>query len=134
MWEQVRKLRESGVTIILTTHYIEEAEEMADRVGVISKGKLILTENTQELMRKMGKKNLILELEEPITQIPDSLQSFDLKVSASGKEMTFVYDTRAQDNRVADLLDRLKDSGVKCWDLHTEESSLEDIFIELVTQ
>lgn len=132
MWEQVSGLRKSGVTIILTTHYIEEAEEMADRIGVINKGQIILTEGKKELMQKFGKKELRLELYEAVTQIPESLSSYNLKIVDEGMGLRFTYDTKDRDNGVADLLDRLKENGIRCRDLDTKQSSLEEIFVELV--
>ncbi|MEP6739425.1 MAG: ABC transporter ATP-binding protein [Caldimonas sp.] len=132
MWQLVRGLRETGVTIILTTHYIEEAEEMADRVGVINKGELILVEDKTELMRKLGKKQLTLQLQQPLAQIPPDLGPRELALSSDGCELTYTYD--AQDTRIgiAELLKDLADRGVQFKDLHTTQSSLEDIFVSLV--
>jgi ABC-2 type transport system ATP-binding protein len=132
MWEMVRGLRESGVTIILTTHYIEEAEEMADRIGVIRKGEIILVEDKHVLMRKLGRKSLTLQLRDPLQAIPAGLDGFDLALSNDGTQLVYGFDTQAQDTRIADLLRRLHDAGVDFSDLNTEESSLEDIFVSLV--
>ena len=132
MWRQIRKLRENGTTVILTTHYIEEAEEMADRIGIISKGKLMLVEETQSLMKKLGKKELILEPYEPIKEIPKALSEYDLKISEKGDALIYNYDPDKADNGIANLLDHLKENGIKCKDLSTRQSSLEDIFVTLV--
>ncbi len=132
MWEMVRGLRESGVTIILTTHYIEEAEEMADRIGVIRKGEIILVEDKHVLMRKLGRKSLTLQLRDPLQAIPAGLDDFDLALSNDGTHLVYGFDTQAQDTRIADLLRRLHEAGVDFSDLNTEESSLEDIFVSLV--
>jgi len=132
MWQQVRTLRETGVTIILTTHYIEEAEEMADRIGVINKGKLILTEDKAALMKKLGKKELVLELSEPLSAVPEALTDFDVHLSADGLRVKYTYDPARENNGVADLLDRLKDVGIRCKDLEARQSSLEEIFVQLV--
>lgn len=134
MWDQVRALRESGVTVILTTHYIEEAEEMSDRVGVINKGQLILIEEKTELMKKLGKKELRIELQEPISVIPERLSSYNLKLEGDGKLLTFTYDTQKAENGVTSLLDELKENGLRCRDLNTRQSSLEEIFVQLVRQ
>lgn len=132
MWQQVRKLQQTGVTIILTTHYLEEAEEMADRIGVINKGKLILIEDKKTLMNKMGKKELVLDLYSPLSAIPDYLASFDLKLSQNGTQIIYSYDTTKEDNGVVTLLDLLKSHSIHCKDLNTRQSSLEDIFVGLV--
>ena len=132
MWEMVRRLRESGVTIILTTHYIEEAEEMADRIGVIRKGEIILVEDKDVLMRKLGRKSLTIQLREPLAAIPAGLEGFALELAADGHRLVYGFDTRSEDTRIADLLRRLHDAGVDFSDLNTEESSLEDIFVSLV--
>jgi ABC-2 type transport system ATP-binding protein len=131
MWEMVRALRERGVTIILTTHYIEEAEEMADRIGVISKGELILVEDKDVLMRKLGKKQLTLHLQEPLSAAP-AINGYDLSLSADGAELTYTFDAQAESTGIADLMKRLAERGVDFKDLRTEESSLEDIFVSLV--
>jgi ABC-2 type transport system ATP-binding protein len=132
MWEMVRKLRESGVTIILTTHYIEEAEEMADRVGVISKGELILVEDKKVLMRKLGKKQLTLQLQEPLTAVPAGLTQYDLQLGAGGTELTYTFDGQAEHTGIAELLRALAGRGVDFKDLQTQQSSLEEIFVSLV--
>ena len=132
MWQMVRGLRESGVTIILTTHYIEEAEEMADRIGVISKGEIILVEDKDVLMRKLGKKQLTLHLQEPLTAIPAGLADYQLELAADGAELIYTFDAQAQDTGIAALLRQLASQGVDFKDLQTQESSLEDIFVSLV--
>jgi ABC-2 type transport system ATP-binding protein len=131
MWAQVHALRENGVTVILTTHYIEEAQEMADRVGVIHKGKLILTENKDTLMHKMGKRQMIFVLREPITTIPDALKSQPLVLEDDGNKLILTYDAE-NDNDISDMLDTLKSSGIRPKDIFSRQSSLEEIFIELV--
>ena len=133
MWQLVRGLRETGVTVILTTHYIEEAEEMADRIGVISKGELILVEDKTELMRKLGKKQLTLQLQQPLAQIPAQFVGSDLALSSSGHELTYTYDAQGARIGIPELLKDLADAGVRFKDLHTTQSSLEDIFVSLVT-
>ena len=132
MWQMVRKLRESGVTIILTTHYIEEAEEMADRIGVISKGELILVEEKTALMRKLGKKQLTLQLQTPLAAIPAELAGLPLELAKEGNELVYSFDTQASETGIAGLLRKLNESGIEFKDLHTAESSLEDIFVNLV--
>ena len=132
MWQVVRELRDSGVTIILTTHYIEEAELMADRVGVINKGELILVEKKTELMRKMGAKRMVLLLQKPLSQVPATLASYKLAVGAGGKELVYTYDTRADHNDITRLLDDLAAAGIELRDLQTTQSSLEEIFVDLV--
>jgi ABC-2 type transport system ATP-binding protein len=132
MWQMVRRLRERGTTIILTTHYIEEAEEMADRVGVIRKGELILVEDKATLMQKLGKKQLVLQLHAPLARVPDALASEPLELSADGTTLTYTYDARADGGGVAALLQRLGEHGIAFKDLHSSESSLEDIFVSLV--
>ena len=132
MWEMVRGLRENGVTIILTTHYIEEAEEMADRIGVISKGEIILVEDKDVLMRKLGKKQLTLHLQEPLTDLPGGLADYQLELDAGGHELTYTFDAQSEDTGIAGLLRRLSGAGVDFKDLRTEESSLEEIFVSLV--
>ena len=132
MWNVVRALRASGVTIILTTHYIEEAEEMADRIGVINKGELILVERKAELMRKLGRKQLTLHLHEIIDVIPASLGGYDLTLAPDGKELTYTYDTQAERTGITRLLSDLNHAGIRFRDLHTTQSSLEDIFVDLV--
>ena len=133
MWNLVRRLRDSGVTIILTTHYIEEAEEMADRIGVISHGRLILVEEKARLMKKLGKKQLTLNLAEPMTEIPPELGEWDLAIKAEGNELLYVFDVNAERTGIPSLLRRMSDLGIAFKDLHTEQSSLEDIFVSLVS-
>jgi len=132
MWEMVRKLRESGVTIILTTHYIEEAEEMADRIGVISKGSLIVVEEKTALMRKLGKKQLTLHLQAPLASIPQALAGLPLELAKDGNELIYSFDTQASETGIASLLRRLHEQNIEYKDLHTAESSLEEIFVSLV--
>jgi ABC-2 type transport system ATP-binding protein len=134
MWQLVRELRGSGVTIILTTHYIEEAEEMADRVGVINHGEIILVEDKAELMRKLGRKQLTLELREPLAAIPPALAAHNLTLAADGKALTYNYDTKSEHTGITALLDDLNHAGIKFNDLQTTQSSLEDIFVGLVRQ
>ncbi len=132
MWQVVRDLRASGCTIILTTHYIEEAEEMADRVGVITKGELIVVEEKDELMRKLGKKELVLHLHEPLAGVPPQLEPHNLQLSSDGRELTFTYDTRAERTGITALLNDMRTAGIGFTDLNTTQSSLEDIFVDLV--
>jgi ABC-2 type transport system ATP-binding protein len=132
MWQLVRSLRSSGVTIILTTHYIDEAEEMADRVGVINKGEIILVEDKAELMRKLGKKQLTLELSEAIEAIPAMLAKHNLTLARGGKELVYSYDTKGERTGITSLLEDCKLAGVRFRDLRTTQSSLEDIFVGLV--
>ena len=132
MWETVRALRDSGVTIILTTHYIEEAEQMADRIGVINHGELILVEETTRLMRMLGKKQLTLELHDPLSELPDRLAGFSLELANGGSELVFTYDTQAERTGITALLDELMDANIGFKDLHTTQSSLEEIFVDLV--
>ena len=132
MWGLVRELRTSGVTIILTTHYIEEAEEMADRVGVISKGRLILVEEKAALMQKLGKKQLTLNLVEPMSAVPPELGEWNPKLQADGNELVYAFDGNADRTGIPSLLRRMSDLGIGFKDLHTRESSLEDIFVGLV--
>lgn len=132
MWETVRELRESGVTVILTTHYIEEAEEMADRVGVINHGQLILVEEKSELMAKLGKKHLSLDLNDPLSSIPAGLEQFDLTLSGDGHQLIYSYDTAGSRTGITALLQALAEAGISFRDLHTIQSSLEDIFVDLV--
>jgi ABC-2 type transport system ATP-binding protein len=132
MWEVVRQLRDSGVTIILTTHYIEEAEEMADRIGVIAKGELILVENKKDLMQKLGKKQLVLQLHDPLDAIPPGLNGHALELSPDGREITFTYDTRAERTGITSLLNDMRSADIGFTDLRTTQSSLEDIFVNLV--
>ena len=132
MWQMVRKLRESGVTIILTTHYIEEAEEMADRIGVISKGELIVVEDKAVLMRKLGKKQLTLTLQTPLQHMPDALAGLPLSLGEGGQALVYTFDTQQEETGIAALLKRLAALGIDFKDLHSSESSLEDIFVSLV--
>jgi ABC-2 type transport system ATP-binding protein len=132
MWEMVRRLRESGVTIILTTHYIEEAEEMADRIGVINKGEIVLVEDKQVLMRKLGRKQLTLHLQHPLERIPPQLAGRQLELSADGNDLVYTFDTQADSTGIAGLLRQLNELGIDFKDLRTEESSLEEIFVSLV--
>ncbi len=132
MWNMVRRLRERGVTIILTTHYIEEAEEMADRVGVINKGGLIVVEEKHALMRKLGKKQLILQLHKRMGGIPGSLASYDLELGADGTELIYTYDTQAERTGITALLRDLGAAGIGFKDLSTRQNSLEEIFVELI--
>ena len=132
MWEMVRSLRETGVTIILTTHYIEEAEEMADRIGVIDKGELILVEDKKKLMAKLGRKQLVLHLREPLAAIPDSLKGLPLEQAGDGHDLIYTFDAQADETGIPALLKQLSDLGIDFKDLQTQQSSLEDIFVSLV--
>jgi ABC-2 type transport system ATP-binding protein len=132
MWQLVRSLRAAGVTIILTTHYIDEAEEMADRIGVISKGELILVDEKAELMRKLGRKQLTLQLQEPLERIPAQLSAYNLQLSAKGAELIYTYHEQSDRSGIAALLKDLAEAGIRYKDLHTTQSSLEDIFVTLV--
>jgi len=134
MWQVVRFLRDSGVTIILTTHYIEEAELMAERIGVISKGEIILVEEKAELMRKLGKKVLTLQLREVLDAIPAELAAHRLNLAADGRELVYTYDTQRERTGITSLLDDLNQAGISFKDLQTTQSSLEDIFVDLVRQ
>ena len=134
MWKLIGELRQTGVTIILTTHYIEEAEEMADRVGVINKGELILVEDKTALMKKLGKKSLTVTLTHPLEQIPAELGEWNLSLKSDGCEIEYVFDTRAERTGVSSLLRKLGDLGIGYKDLNTQQSSLEDIFVSLVHQ
>lgn len=132
MWRLVSRLRESGVTIILTTHYIEEAEEIADRIAVISDGEVLLIENKLELMHKLGKKKLIIELREPATDIPTSLSSYNIALEDQGSTLIYTYDTAAEHTGITGLLQQLSSAGLSLKDIKTTQSSLEDIFVDLV--
>jgi ABC-2 type transport system ATP-binding protein len=132
MWGVVRALRDAGVTIILTTHYIEEAEMMADRIGIIAKGELIVVEEKAELMRKLGKKQLTLDLLSRLDAIPDSLASHRLTLGNDGRQLVYTYDTQAERTGITTLLKDLSAAGVRFRDLHTTQTSLEDIFVDLV--
>ena len=133
MWNVVRALQETGVTIILTTHYIEEAEAIADRVGVIHNGEIILIENKSELMSKLGKKQMILDLTESVNLIPPTLDKFGLDLSDDGMQLTYTYDTQAERTGITTLLSALHSAGISFNDLNTTQSSLEDIFVNLVS-
>jgi ABC-2 type transport system ATP-binding protein len=132
MWDVVRALRASGVTIILTTHYIEEAELMADRVGVINKGELILVESKTELMRKLGKKQMKLELQQKLDAVPDALAAYGLALAADGRELIYTYETQGEQRGITRLLDDVRRLDIRLRDIHTTQSSLEDIFVDLV--
>jgi len=132
MWAMVRRLREAGTTIILTTHYIDEAEEMADRVGVINKGELILVEDKATLMQKLGKKQLILELQEPLAALPPPLAGYALTLNPDGTELTYSYDTQGERTGITALLRDLSEAGIRYKDLSTRQNSLEQIFVDLV--
>ena len=132
MWDVVRELRDSGVTIILTTHYIEEAEQMADRIGVINDGELILVQEKEQLIRELGKKQLTLYLDEALDVVPDSLAQYDLEFGASHAELVYNYDTKAEHTGITSLLGELSDAGIRFHDVRTKQSSLEEIFVGLV--
>jgi ABC-2 type transport system ATP-binding protein len=132
MWEMVRQLRAHGVTIILTTHYIEEAEEMADRIGVINHGQLVLVEEKHTLMRKLGKKQLTLYLQQPLAQIPVDLVDLPLELADDGNQLVYTFDTQSEHTGIAELLRQLNKHGIDFRDLHSSESSLEEIFVSLV--
>jgi ABC-2 type transport system ATP-binding protein len=132
MWEMVRELRKSGVTIILTTHYIQEAEEMADRIGVISKGEIILVENKAALIQKLGKKQLTLQLQIPLPRIPAELAGYPLELAADGNELIYTFDAQREHTGIAELLRKLAEHGIDFKDLHSRQSSLEEIFVSLV--
>jgi ABC-2 type transport system ATP-binding protein len=134
MWQMVRMLRETGVTIILTTHYIAEAEEMADRIGVISNGEIILIEDKAELMRKLGKKRLTLQLHGKLDEIPSELAGYGLELDAGGSELIYTYDTQTERTGITALLAGLNATGIKLKDLQTKQSSLEEIFVDLVKE
>src|SRR5512143_3230181 len=133
MWQVVRDLRDSGVTIILTTHYIEEAEDMADRIGVINKGEIILVEEKAELMRKLGKKQLTLHLEHALERVPPVLSAYNLELAGGGSELIYTYDERGDRTGITGLLQALPEAGIRFKDLQTTQSSLEDIFVGLVS-
>jgi len=132
MWEMVRGLRDSGATIILTTHYIEEAEEMADRIGVINKGELILVEEKADLMRKLGKRQLTLHLQAPLDSIPTELNHLPLELTNDGLDLIYSFDTQQEQTGIADLLKQLSNHGIDFKDLNSSQNSLEDIFVNLV--
>ena len=132
MWEIVKKLKSKGVTIILTTHYIEEAEEIADRVGIINKGKIILVDEKNELLNKMGQKKLIIDLQSSIKSLPILLKNLNLELNNEGNKIIYTYDTKNENTGITSLLQTLRDEGIKLKDINTEQSSLENIFINLV--
>ncbi|MEK1931188.1 MAG: ABC transporter ATP-binding protein, partial [Pararhizobium sp.] len=132
MWQVVERLRATGVTIILTTHYIEEAEEIADRVGVINGGKILLIEQKTELMKKLGRKELRVDLQEPISTIPETLSGYDLTIEDDGHSLLYDYDTAGERTGITTLLAALAEAGIRLKDISTRQSSLEDIFVELV--
>lgn len=134
MWNVVTSLRDQGVTVILTTHYIEEAEQLADRIGVIDHGEIILVEEKAKLMRDMGKKQLVLHLQEPLVDIPSQLSSYDLGLSKDQRDLTYTYDTKRQSTGITALLSDLRTAGIYFNDLQTSQSSLEDIFVDLVNE
>jgi len=132
MWAMVKKLRDSGVTIILTTHYIEEAEEIADRVGVINNGELLLVEDKAALMQKLGSKRLTIELREPVEALPASLDSYQLERADDNRMLIYNYDTRSDRTGITALINSINEAGLTLRDIHTEQSSLEEIFVNLV--
>jgi len=132
MWDMVRHLRENGVTIILTTHYIEEAEEMADRIGVINKGEILLVEDKAVLMKKLGKRQLTLLLQQPLDAVPADLAAYQLELSADGSQLVYTFDAQGEHPAVPELLKQLGEHGIHFKDLQTRESSLEEIFVNLV--
>ena len=134
MWKIVKRLKKNGVTIILTTHYIEEAEEIADRVGIINNGRIILVDEKERLIKKLGQKILIIELTDPINVIPTNLEKFNLKIDNTKKILTYTYDTKADKTGITSLLSEIKDQGMILKDLSTEQSSLESIFLNLVKE
>jgi len=134
MWNVVKALREEGVTVILTTHYIEEAEQLADRVGVINNGEIILVEEKQKLMREMGKKQLMLHLYDTLDEVPQQLSNYDLELSDGRSELIYTYDTKGEHTGITDLINDLRRSGIRFNDLQTSQSSLEDIFVDLVNR
>lgn len=134
MWSLVHELRQTGVTVILTTHYIEEAEEMADRVGVINKGKLIVVEEKKELMKKMGSKKVTIQLNDPMSSLPEDMKQAGVEATDSGRVLSFVYDTRSEKDDICDFFDLLKKHHIAFNDVTTKQSSLEEIFVSLVNQ
>jgi ABC-2 type transport system ATP-binding protein len=133
MWQLVQRLRENGATIILTTHYIEEAQEMADRVGVINKGEIVLVENKAELMRKLGRKQLTIQLQAKLDGVPAALSDYGLELNGEGSELIYTYDTQAERTGITTLLQTMSEAGIRLKDLQTSQSSLEDIFVDLVS-
>lgn len=134
MWEMVKTLREQGVTIILTTHYIEEAEKMADRIGIINKGELVLAQEKSSLMAQLGKKQLIINLPEPISEVPPGLNEFSLQLSESKLELIYLFDEHNQQQRISSLLNKLNELNIEFKDIQTKQSSLEDIFVSLLKE
>jgi ABC-2 type transport system ATP-binding protein len=134
MWKIVNKLRNQGVTIILTTHYIEEAEEIADRVGVISNGELLLVEKKDELMQSLGKKQLVIDLKEPVKEIPSSLEEYNIELNDGGTQISYTYVVKDETADVSEILNKITNSGLLLKDLKVEQSSLEDIFVDLVKE
>ncbi|PJZ76891.1 ABC transporter ATP-binding protein [Leptospira neocaledonica] len=134
MWNVVRALRDKGVTIILTTHYIEEAEEIADRVGIMNKGELVLVEKKTELMHKLGKKQILLDLVSPLQSLPNNFNGYELELKNEGKQLLYTYDGKEKQTGIASFLDQLKKSGIEFRDLNTTQSSLEEIFVQLVKE
>ena len=134
MWQVIENLRDTGVTIILTTHYIEEAEAIADRVGVINNGEMIVVDNKESLMNSMGKKTLTIELHDPITELPANLSNLDLKITNNGNSLDYSYDRKSKHTGITSLLQSIREAGLKLKDLKTEQSSLENIFVELVSK
>jgi ABC-2 type transport system ATP-binding protein len=132
MWALVRRRRDGGVPVILTTHYIDEAEEMADRIGVINKGRIVVVEEKAALMHKLGKKQLVLQLPQPLAALPPALAAHALELSADGTQLTYTYDTQGERTGIVSLLDALSAAGIEFKDLSTTQSSLEDIFVSLV--
>jgi ABC-2 type transport system ATP-binding protein len=132
MWDVVRALRDTGVTVILTTHYIQEAEEMADRIGVINHGEIVLVEEKAALMKKLGKKQLTLQLHDPITAVPDQLAGFGLERTEDGQTLVYTFDSGKEQGNIAELLKRVDEAGITVSDLQTRQSSLEEIFVDLV--
>ena len=134
MWKIVKSLRETGVTIILTTHYIEEAEAIADRVGVINQGEIIVVDKTKELLKKMGKKKLTIELQEKILEIPYKLEKYNLTIGNNNMSLDYIYNVDAKRTGITNLLQDLKDTGLRLADLKTEQNSLEKVFVSLVRE
>lgn len=134
LWNMIADLKQRNITIILTTHYIEEAEKLADRVGVIHCGELVLVEEKEALIRKLGRKELVIYLKSPLEVLPDELGFESLELSASGEQLVYTYDRSKQDNGIPELLDKLQRNGIRCHDLNTKQSSLEDIFVSLVNK
>ncbi len=134
MWAMIRRLRDKGVTIILTTHYIEEAEEMADRIGVINKGELLLVEDKRTLMQRLGKKQLVLELDEPLDRVPEALSNYWLELSENRTQLILTYDAQKEQARITSFLSEVRELGIEFKDLNTSQSSLEDIFVGLLKE